>query len=220
MSSPKSGHKGDNGPSVGFWIVAFLCLAVAYQLFFGPKPGVKAGEAAPPLSLEQLSNAKRWTPQWKGKISVLEFWASHCSVCVSKLRSSSHRASRLQKSGTQHLMINIDAPTNLRSMRKYMMQQQVAKKLWHVHQRDAAYKSARAYRINVLPTIVIVNAKGEVAHYFQGTLSDSVLQAYIKQTRAAVSSLTPPQPRTLAIAALQGAVWGAPHKQMAALGIK
>ena len=47
------------------------------------------------------------------------------------------------------------------------------------------YQGARRYNVNVLPTLVIINQEGQIAHYFQGTLSEGLLKAYIKQTKQA-----------------------------------
>lgn len=186
------------GPSLGGWLVILAVAVFGYQLAVPPAAPVKAGQPAPKLHLQEVSSAKKVEPHWKGQTTVLEFWASWCQVCVSKLRSSTARALDSRKQGVQHLLINLDRPSSVSSIKRFLSSMRIQPEAWSVHYRDAYGQGNSRFHIRVLPSVVLIDAKGQIKQFFQGTVPTSVLRAYIKQVRT--TALPVPQGR-LALAA-------------------
>lgn len=160
--------------------MAAAMLLLAYALFWQKKPGIAKGKPAPAVTLTRVSDNHKAKPQLKGQVTVLHFWASWCRVCVATLQQSSRRAKRLAGKGVRYLMVNLDRPADSAALQRFLQQRSVGKSLWPYHHWDSTYTAVKKYQVNVYPSMVIIDPKGEVAYYIQGSLPDRSLQRLLK----------------------------------------
>jgi len=78
------------------------------------------GVPAPPLQLELLDGGTFDTTSQRGKVIVLNFWATWCAPCREEMPAidAFYRAHRAQ--GLEVLAINIDAPRDMAKVRRVM----------------------------------------------------------------------------------------------------
>ncbi|TNE49053.1 MAG: TlpA family protein disulfide reductase [Deltaproteobacteria bacterium] len=180
MSEEQSQSSTSSGSSIGFWLMAAAVLLLAYALFWQKRPGIERGKPAPRMKLTRMSDGQKQLAPTTGQLTVVHFWASWCRVCVQTLVSSSHRAKRLAKKGVRYMMVNLDQPASTKALRQFLTHRRVGKELWPYHYRDAAYQAVKQFNVNVYPSMVIINRKGEVEYYIQGALPDRSLQRLLQ----------------------------------------
>ena len=69
-------QSSDSESGLGFWLVVAALLFIGFQLWQQRTPALKKGALAPGLELLRLSDNQRFHETWKGKVTVLHFWAS------------------------------------------------------------------------------------------------------------------------------------------------
>lgn len=168
------------GPSP--WIFVLLLALLAYPLLSSKKRALKAGEAAPELSLYRLATQEEWTPKWKG-VTVLHFWATWCKICVRHLDTASHHANNWQVSGSRYLLVNVDTQRNAREIRQYLQARGIRGQALKAHHYDHRYRALKDFRVLALPSVVLVDAKGKVLRHATGYVTPSALRAFVRQQR-------------------------------------
>lgn len=84
------------------FVILSFCLPI--QLLLGQTSRVKIGDTIPDLQMEKIINyslRKAKVSDFKGKLLILDFWATWCSPCISFFR----KADSLQKEFEEDLMI-------------------------------------------------------------------------------------------------------------------
>jgi thiol-disulfide isomerase/thioredoxin len=172
------------GPArrVGWGIAAIVALGVAVQAAWIAgnlelvKP-MKTGDEAPGLALPQIDRAgqlgdKLTLAAMRGKVTVLDFWATWCNPCLAAMP-------RLEKLARSHpdvavLTINLDDPAGARALfteRGYTMKLLA----------DDGDVSQR-YGVTSIPHTVIIDRRGVIRDVIRGTGTD--IAAIVDAVRA------------------------------------
>lgn len=152
-------------------LLVLLFLAGAASLWAHPAPG----NPAPPLeSLKLLQAPKGATAGWKslkGKVVVLEFWATWCSPCVASLPHFNQLVASLDPKKFQFLSIDDE---ELKPIQTFLSK----KKMSGWVGVDSSGKVFEQYGVNARPTTIIVDGNGKVAAVTQiESVSTADLQA-------------------------------------------
>jgi uncharacterized protein (TIGR03435 family) len=119
----------------------------------------KKGTPAPPLtSLHLLQAPSGATADWtslKGKVVVLDFWATWCSPCIASLPHLNQLVASLNPAKFQFISIDNE---DLRAIETFLTR----KKMSGWVGVDATGKVLSSYGVNSWPTTVIVDGKGKV----------------------------------------------------------
>lgn len=73
---------------------------------------------APEFSLNDLSGQKRSLADYKGKVVLLNFWATWCPPCLAELPALNRVAKKYKDKGLRVVTISCDSPDELEKVKK------------------------------------------------------------------------------------------------------
>jgi thiol-disulfide isomerase/thioredoxin len=167
------------GTGLGIMIVFGFSGTIKLPLSGGLKgsedvPSPFVGAPAPNFELQTLSGSQISLSDLKGKVVLLNFWATWCVPCRQEMPLLQDRAisypSRLVVLG-----INYDEPANL--VQDYVTSLKISFPILM----DPGSKVQALYRVRGYPTTVIVDGQGIIRFFHIGELSDTILDDYLKQ---------------------------------------
>jgi uncharacterized protein (TIGR03435 family) len=144
--------------SVGIILLSFSCLlhSVSAESEGGPKVGGKPPDIS---SLKLLEAPAEAQPNWerlKGKVVVLEFWATWCGPCVAAIPHMNELTEKFKDKPVQFIAItDEDEATTKRFLKKRPIKGWVAL--------DREKRVNKAYGITAIPHTVIVDKNGDIA---------------------------------------------------------
>jgi len=74
-----------------------------------PAAGVAVGSQAPDFTLEQVGGGQVSLGSLRGKIVLVNFWATWCPPCKAELPSMERLYARMKKKGLEILAVNVEA---------------------------------------------------------------------------------------------------------------
>jgi peroxiredoxin len=133
------------------------------------------GTSARDFTLQDVKGGSHQLSAQKGKVVLLDFWATWCGPCRMELPSIARLAGELGKKGLVVWGINVNEPKervqNFLTTNSYTFPVLL----------DAGGSVSAMYGANAIPTVVVVNKKGIVSDYFVGVQSEDALRAALKK---------------------------------------
>jgi cytochrome c biogenesis protein CcmG, thiol:disulfide interchange protein DsbE len=129
------------------------------------------GGATPPLALEDLSGRSHDLADYKGKVVLVNFWATWCEPCRAEMPSIDRLRSSLKGKPFQVLAVNLAEP--LSRIQKYADSLPLGFPL--LRDRDGA--AGKAWRAKLLPASFLIGRDGKIRYVAYGELdwsSDTV----------------------------------------------
>jgi len=156
---------------------------------FEPKPGwtqvevlslpgedrlPRAGDRAINFSLTTLGGEVFSLNGERGQVVVLDFWATWCPPCRAEMPSLEKLRNEFGSDVRFYGIDNEDASTirNFQKSHKYEMSVLL----------DSKREVQHRYGVNAIPTLLIVDRSGTIAHQFQGSRSETELRKAIAST--------------------------------------
>src|SRR5207253_7321062 len=100
--------------------------------------------------------------QFRGRVLVLNFWATYCAPCIEELPSLQHMAAQMRGRNVQVLAISEDPDED--AYHKFLQKYHI--ELLSV--RDASLRSPRLYGTIAIPETFIIDARGVLRRKFVG----------------------------------------------------
>lgn len=135
------------------------------------------GKPAPDFTVELLDGKKKTLSDYKGKVVVLDFWATWCVPCVKALPELIETVEPYKEKGVVLLAVNQEEQPEV--VRKFLEAKGL--KVTVAMDRNAAIGSG--YNVDSLPQTIVINQDGHVAAHAVGYTRDGIksLQEVIKK---------------------------------------
>jgi peroxiredoxin len=133
------------------------------------------GRAAPDFALPAVSGANERLSEHRGEVVLLSFWSSRCSVCTPQLAALDELYTRYRSAGLVTLAVSVD--DDPQRARDYARSHPMRYPLLI----DTTKNVSRAYAIEVLPTLVLIDRAGTVRYLHTNYRPDDT--AYVAEIR-------------------------------------
>ena len=119
------------------------------------------GQAPPPVALNDLDGQAVTLEGLKGKVILVDFWASWCVPCRAELPKLVELQQQHAEAGLVVLAVNIDERAKDRD--KYLGKHPLELTILD----DAAHAAVASYQVEKMPTSVLIDREGVIAavHY-------------------------------------------------------
>lgn len=178
-SSSTTTSTSSSGPRA--WIRALLpwALVGAGVVFllgtFGSRRAMPEGEPAPTFQVALRGGGELDLAASRGDVVVLNFWASWCPPCRAEAPVLARAHDRLQREGGARLVgLAMDARSMPFANRLGMTYPQAL----------ATQEIAQSYRVEMLPTTVVIDRAGRVAWSYVGELREDELNDVLDEVLA------------------------------------
>ena len=154
----------------------------------GPDTKTLKGKAAPDFSLKTLDGKDVKLSSLKGKVVLIDFWATWCPPCVKGLPHINEIAQKKELTDKGLVVLAVNVQEKAATVQKFMD----AKKLTVSVPLDAEGKASEAYLVQGIPTTIVVGRDGKISEVFVGlpskitAIDDAVTKALnVKETASA-----------------------------------
>ncbi|MFQ5869257.1 MAG: peroxiredoxin family protein [Candidatus Zixiibacteriota bacterium] len=142
----------------------FIWLTVSL-LFVGLPLFAQEGQPAPDFTLKDLEGESYTLSELKGKVVLLDFWATWCKPCVVSIPHLNKLNLRFQEEEFLLLGINVDRYKSKSSLKRFVKQYEINYPVLA----DKGGKVAAQYRAFALPTSFLINRGGKIAKRILGS---------------------------------------------------
>ena len=156
--------------------LAFILSVVAIQCFRPPSEtgAVEVGQAAPPFKLQALNGKEVSLEQYKGKIVILDFWATWCGPC----RKSMPIMDKLQEEYSGKLSV---LAVNLQETKDIVTDYVLDKNVHTQVLLDKDGSIGARYGAESIPTQVLIDQEGIVRDVMEGVYPIDYIRAAINK---------------------------------------
>jgi cytochrome c biogenesis protein CcmG, thiol:disulfide interchange protein DsbE len=138
------------------FIHAALALALSVGSVSGSALALDAGQAAPEIALKDLSGKAIKLSELKGKVVLVDFWASWCGPCRESLPVLEKLSKQYKDKGFVVLGVNID--NDLAAAQKFLKDVPVSFPIVS----DTGKQVAKSYAPPTMPSSYLVDKSGKV----------------------------------------------------------
>jgi len=154
---------------------AAALVAIGVALFAGT-----GRSAAPPSTFVLLDGSSRTTADLKGRVTLVNFWATSCTICVAEMPRiiATHDKYRARGYDTMAVAMSYDPPSSVVSFAQ-------TRKLPFQVAIDNTGAIARAWGdVQLTPTTYVVNKRGEIVKRYLGEPNFADLHRLIEKLLA------------------------------------
>ncbi|MEK7706204.1 MAG: TlpA disulfide reductase family protein [Myxococcota bacterium] len=145
---------------------------------------VMAGDALPPMTLHGLGGAALPLATLRGRVALVDFWATWCPPCVASMPHLQQLRRELASEGFELVSVNVE-PDNVGAVQRFSREHALDFPIYV----DSGALQARL-QVTTLPTAVIVDRRGQVRQVYIGMTSEGALR---RQIRALLDEGTSPE---------------------------
>jgi peroxiredoxin len=121
------------------------------------------GASAPDFQLPSLSGGERRLSQLRGKVVLVNFWATWCVPCRAEMPALENLYVDFKGKGLEILAVSIDLPGEA-SVHSFAQDLHLTFPILL----DSNFATDEAYQIRVVPTTLLVDTRGHITHRFLG----------------------------------------------------
>ena len=167
-------------------------------LWLGPRPALPADDvwvakgkraAAPKLALQDLEGQKRQLSLLKGKVVVVNFWATWCGPCVREMPAFTKVYAEYRERGVEFVGAANETRKEREKVAAFVKKHGVEFPIWL----EASLDHMEAFKVGPeLPATVLVDQEGRVAARIQGVTDEPQLRSLLDRLLLEGAPATPP----------------------------
>lgn len=157
--------------------LAVLAIGVGAYLTF---QSIAALEHAPSVAYTLLDGTKANTEQLRGKVVLVNFWATSCTTCIHEMPqiAATHEKFKARGYETLAVAMSYDPPA-------YVVNYTESRKLPFLVAIDNTGEIAKSFgRVQLTPTSVLINKRGEIVKRFVGEPDFASLHTLVEKLLA------------------------------------
>jgi len=160
----------------GFWI--WVSAVPVDATTGGLIPSPREGFLAPEFTLESLSGDQISLSDMRGKVVVLNLWASWCPPCRAEMPALQRVYQENHERGLEVLAVNITAQDNLAAVEAFVQEFNLTFPILL----DTSGKVGKAYIMRAFPTTFFIDQEGVIQRVIVGgPMSEVTLQSTVDQ---------------------------------------
>lgn len=158
---------------------AVAVAALAAGLYFGRmEPEHSSSVALMGLALPDVDGREQRLDQWKGKVLVVNFWATWCEPCRQEMPEFVKAQAASGAKGLQFVGIAIDSPSKIR---QFTQELKVNYPSLVGGYGALELSKTLGNKIGALPFTLIVDREGRIAYTQMGPLKPATLDAVVRK---------------------------------------
>ena len=127
------------------------------------------------FTLPTLDNKKQSLSEARGKVVILNFWASWCEPCKTEMPHFQTYYEQHQKD-VEILAVNFTKKDQITQVKKFIEQHELTFPILL----DEIGETSVMYGAFALPTTIIIDQEGKIVHEILGSLDEALLDEYIE----------------------------------------
>ncbi len=169
------------------WVAIFLALAVIVALVltgkislggssgpqYAPLAKYEEGALANDFELDDANNGKQRLSNLRGKVVVINFWATWCVPCLEEMPMFQAYSEEYP----QIAMLGIDQAESQEQVAPYLSKMGITYPILL----DTNAKVSESYKIAMLPTTIFVDEQGMIRFRHYGIMSQDQFQYYLRK---------------------------------------
>jgi peroxiredoxin len=157
-------------PRAIVYVVAVLLVGMVIYAFQPERPLGK-GDAAPNATLKLLSGETRTLADYKGKVVVLDFWATWCAPCLYTMPKMIQFYNRHRSQNVEVIGVAVDVSSRA-EVEQFVKEMEVNYPI--AVDSEAVVKGV--YGIKNLPTLFVIDKKGHIVLRLEGYDPQNTMQ--------------------------------------------
>ncbi|HLW63809.1 MAG TPA: TlpA disulfide reductase family protein [Gemmataceae bacterium] len=151
------------------WLSFFALVLLIVSGCESNKVGLGVGQIAPDLQGTDTTGRSVNLSDFRGKVVMIDFWATWCGPCKEMVPHEKELTKRLE--GQPFVLLGVSADNEQADLKSYMSKVGIP---WTNIYDGPGGPLARSWRIDGLPTIVVVDAKGVIRYKQRGYDAESM----------------------------------------------
>jgi thiol-disulfide isomerase/thioredoxin len=140
----------------------------------GPKPPVAFGRPAPAITVKSVDGAASSLTALRGRVVLIDFWATWCPPCRKGLPETQALYDAYGKKGLAVLTISDETKGTVTPYLK-------SNKLTFPAFLDQGGATNKAYHIEAIPTVAVIDRRGNLSSFFVGLQDKAIILAALKK---------------------------------------
>ena len=136
---------------------------------------LKAGDNAPDFALVDMNGEKHQLSDYKGQGVFLNFWGTWCKPCEREFPLMDKQYQEYKGKGLEILAVNV-GESNF-SVQKFIDRKSLSFPVLI----DDNKSVMETYKINPLPTTLLINPEGKIEKVITGEMSEEMIKEYMEQ---------------------------------------
>jgi thiol-disulfide isomerase/thioredoxin len=134
----------------------------------GVIPDLSVGKPAPEIEIEDIDGKKVKLSQLKGKVVVLDFWATWCPPCRAMIPHTKKLVEKMD--GKPFVFVSISADAKKETLTKFIEKTPMPWTHWY----SGTGGVVEAWDVEAFPTIFILDAKGIIRKKMEGADEEAI----------------------------------------------